>query len=81
MKADIKVNAHGHGTLSLDGHDISNGARGFALTGAVGEVTRLELDLVLLDTTEFSGEVHVTIPPATAELLERLGWTPPGGRP
>lgn len=78
MHADITVERVGHGgTIKLDGHDIAKGVRGFTLTAGVGEVTRLELDLALLDMSTVSGEVKVVIPAEAWDLLERMGWTPP----
>lgn len=77
MRADITIEPAGHGTLKLDGHDISKGVRGFVVNAAVGHITRLELDLNLFTTSTVSGEVEVVVPDATRDLLERLGWTPP----
>ncbi len=77
MHAEIAINGAGRGSISLDGQDVSKATRGFALTGSVGDVTRLELDLAIFEDAKLSGEVDVIIPPAAVELLERLGWTPP----
>ncbi|MGW3808840.1 hypothetical protein [Micromonospora sp. NPDC005113] len=77
MHANITLGPGGHGSVKLDGHDISNGVRGFTLNAAVGQITELGLDLVLFTASTVSGEVELVIPASTRDLLERLGWTPP----
>ncbi|MDG4796216.1 hypothetical protein [Micromonospora sp. WMMD1082] len=80
MRAEIEVNGIGGGRVALDGKDVSGGVHGFTVTAALGEVTRLELDLSLFDVTTFdSAQTEVLIPEATRELLVGLGWIPPDG--
>lgn len=78
MKAEIEVGATAiGGRIALDGHDVSSAVRGFRIT-AIGEVTRLELDLNVLDVTRIDSEqTEIVIPDATREALIALGWTPP----
>lgn len=76
--ATIKVNEDGQCTVQLGGHDLTQGVTGVKLEIAAGEFPRLVLDLsaLLIDVTA-DGQVGVVIPDATAEVLTRLGWSPP----
>jgi hypothetical protein len=75
-KVEITVSPIGTGSLTLDGHDISNAIRGFGLDARIGNRTQLRLDLCV-DETHLTGEMDVRMNPAAAELLQRAGWTPP----
>ncbi|MGN9802067.1 hypothetical protein [Micromonospora sp. L32] len=77
MRAEIEIGGKGFGRVVLDGNDVSNGVRALQISSAVGEVPRLELDVVVVEDLRFDGEVRVVIPDATRETLEALGWTPP----
>lgn len=79
MKAEIEVAGNGRsGRIVLDGCDVSRGVRGFRVTSQCGELTRLELDLRVLDVTRLdSEETEIVIPDATRDALIALGWTPP----
>lgn len=74
--ARIRVDALGGGTVEVGGHDISDAVRGFTLTGEVGHLPRLDLDLRVF-TIETEGDAQVHIPDDTAAALATLGWTPP----
>ena len=74
--ARIRLDALGGGTVEVGGHDISDAVRGFTLTGEVGHMPRLGLDLRLF-TSEVEGDVQVHIPDETTATLAALGWTPP----
>jgi hypothetical protein len=75
-RASIRLDALGGGTVEVGGHDISDAVRGFTLTGEVGHMPRLVLDLrVFTGEAVAEGEVH--IPDETAATLVVLGWTPP----
>lgn len=74
--ASIRLDALGGGTVEVGGHDISDAVRGFTLTGEVGHMPRLGLDLRVF-TSEVEGDVQVHIPDETAATLAALGWTPP----
>lgn len=65
------------GTVMLDGEDISDGVRGLTLEAAVGEVTRVTLDIPVVVTSEAADNVEVFMPDQTRDLLIKLGWTPP----
>ena len=78
MKAEIAVGATGNaGTLVVDGRDISHFTRRLLLTTGVGEVTRLELELLPTKGAAVFADAEVSIGEETAALLVRLGWTPP----
>jgi hypothetical protein len=74
----IKLDGTGHGEIGVDGHDLSRITRGIRIVSRVGQPTTVELQLV---AGQFSTEVDapVRLDPETCALLERLGWTPPGG--
>ncbi len=82
-----RVSAHvvlpaipGVGTkVEVGGFDLTNAVRAVRIDSAVGQVTELYLDLVILESTTFDGEVVVQLPDATHEALVKLGWTPPEG--
>lgn len=78
MKAEIEIDGPGHGRIVLDGHDVSGAVRGFQITAGVGDITRLVLDLNVLDVTRLDSEqTEIMIPDATRDALIALGWTPP----
>lgn len=77
-RARITIGSTGaNGEVELDGQRISNMVRGFTLHGSVHEVTRLELDVVLLEGAEVDAEPNVVVPQVTHDLLVMLGWKPP----
>lgn len=80
MKAEIDVNHVGYGSIVIDGHDVANSTRGFVLCSRAGDVTVLELDLLLIDRTKLNAEVDVVVPAETRDILIKLGWTPPYGQ-
>lgn len=63
--------------VRLDGTEIQNALRGLSLDMEVGEITTARLDVLVVDTTDFDGDVSAHIPEAARELLIKLGWTPP----
>lgn len=78
MRAEIAVAATGRGSIKLDGVDVSDGVRAFDLHTTANRRARLTLDLnvrhpALLDVAD----ADVVVAPATAAVLELLGWTPP----
>lgn len=64
-------------TVRLDGVDISNTLRGLRLSMSCTDVTTVELDVAVVETTDLSAPVSAHIPAETRDLLVRLGWTPP----
>lgn len=65
-------------SVLIDGHDIANGCAGLTLTMGVGQVPTVNLDLLILATTEIQDvQARILIPDATRDLLIGLGWTPP----
>jgi hypothetical protein len=65
-----------HGSVHLDGDDISHGLRSVVLRMNAGDLVTAELDLVYLDA-EFEGQAKVIVPEDTQAVLKWLGWTPP----
>lgn len=58
------------------------GVRGMTVTAAVGEPTRVELDLFIMETTRLCDEnPEFIMAPGTEESLLAMGWTPPGEPP
>lgn len=78
-KADIEIKGAGYdGHILINGHDVTHQTRSVTIKSAVGEVTQVTLDLVVLDSTRIqSDHTEVFIPADTAELLVKAGWTPP----
>ena len=66
------------GAVHLDGHDISNALAGVSLHMKSGHLPTAVLDVYVHEMpTGDVREAHVDLPPATRDLLVRLGWTPP----
>lgn len=64
--------------VELDGQDISNYLQGLTVRYDARNVPTAVLDVVLFNHSDVDAEdVAVEIPDFTAELLVRLGWTPP----
>lgn len=74
----ITLNHAGHGTVLVDGKDISNGIRGLSFTSEAGKVSELTLDVVPHITT-IKGEARVILTAPSEAALIALGWTPPSG--
>lgn len=69
------------GKIIVDGHDIAEAVSGFRIDARVGQITKVELDLVVIDATTFeSPHVQLNLAPRVADYLERAGWTPPPGQ-
>ena len=78
MKAEIAVGGTGDtGTVLVDGRDISHFTRRLQLTTGVGEVTRLELELLATKGAAVFAAADVSVDEETAAFLIELGWTPP----
>lgn len=77
--AQVHLTGPGKGTVTVSGAEL-HGVRAVTVEGAVGEVTRLTVELALFEA-EIDGEMVVTVPPKTAATLAALGWTPPAGQP
>lgn len=65
-------------TVKIDGKDVAPYVVGYYVTHRVGELPRVELQLVGLE--RFSGQADAVLPPSAVEALTALGWTPPLGR-
>jgi phage protein D len=63
--------------VHLDDQDISAALHGLTLRLDSGDVPRATLDVIALDISTYSDDAQVHLPPATRDLLVRLGWTPP----
>jgi hypothetical protein len=79
MKATINLNANGIGSLHLDDEDVSRYTRGFTLDARVGEMPFLRLDVLPTRGLVYEGDVAVNVIGEMRDLLQKLGWTPPGG--
>lgn len=77
--SNVKINMQGkgRGAVYLDGQELG-GVRGFTVTAEVGQPTRVELDVLVLNRTALElVEAEVFIHPAARDTLTALGWTPP----
>lgn len=72
------VSAGRNGTINLDGQDISKYVSAVTVDARAGHHTSVTLDLAPLLVNLKADEVKVTLPTELEDLLERLGWTPPG---
>jgi hypothetical protein len=67
----------GRYAVTLDGQDISHLVSGLTVEYGPGSLPRAELDVIAVET-ECEGKPDLYLKPGTADLLKRLGWTPPG---
>jgi hypothetical protein len=75
--ATITDDGTGHGTIEVDGHDLSHAVTGYTIEGAVKRWTTLTLALSLQHGVHFDGEAVVVIRADTARALIAMGWEPP----
>lgn len=76
----VEISRNGAGTKSevvLDGFDVARSVSAFAVKARYDTVTEVTLTLAVTHNFHFTGEARVDLDPVTAELLQRLGWTPP----
>lgn len=74
----VRLAGPGQGTIAVDGTELHK-VRAVAVEAAVGEITRLTVELAVHEA-EIDGEMVVIVPPETAASLLALGWTPPPGQ-
>lgn len=65
------------GSVELDGEDISRLVRSISLDSEAGHLPEVTLDLMVVEVETVTDETRVHMAPGTAELLVRLGWSPP----
>lgn len=78
MITNVVINQRDNHTWSLmvDGQEISDSVCGVRMDIAgAGQPAKVVLEFV--DLAHFSGEAEVVIDDRLAEVLKRLGWTPP----
>lgn len=63
--------------VELNGQDISNLTCGATVKVAIGEIPRIELDLLAVEVTSKTGDAEIYLPQETQDLLVKFGWTPP----
>lgn len=66
--------------VKVGDHDLSNATRGVYMRADVGEITKVELDLAIIETQQVDvadADVIVSLRPGVHEALIALGWTPP----
>ncbi len=64
-------------TVELDGDDISRNVRAISLDIEAGQLPTVRVDLAVFELETDTGETKIHLAPGTADLLVRLGWTPP----
>lgn len=74
---DIALNSSSAGTVVVDGLHVENQVVGVTSFAIPGRGPRVVLELVPGRMSIQSDTAVVEIDDATAELLKRLGWTPP----
>jgi hypothetical protein len=71
-----------HAKVELDGQDISSALRGLTVRFDAHMAPTAVLNVDIYHAAEIDAKnVTVVLPDATAELLTRLGWTPPNSHP
>lgn len=74
----IKLGELGFGTIELDGTDISDAIQGTEIEARAGQLTRVTLDLGLVEVQRLDAEkADVLISPDAHDALVALGWSPP----
>jgi hypothetical protein len=75
----VQLDGGGRGTITVDGHELAHAVNGVKVVSRAGHPSTVELSLVVgqLLTANLASDVQLDID--TLALLERLGWTPPGG--
>lgn len=77
-KVQLRLDPTGHGSVVVDGVDISRGVQGLSLRSRIDHLTELTLDLAVFDVAELDVEgATILVPDGTRDALVALGWTPP----
>ena len=79
VKASIGSFSHSGVEVTLDGK-VLPGVRSADVSTDVGYIPTVTVELTAREVI-VDGELRVELGAATAEVLEKLGWTPPGGMP
>lgn len=79
VKASIGNLSNSGVEVVLDGK-VLPGVRSADVSTAVGYIPTVTVELAAREVI-VDGELRVELGSATAEALEKLGWTPPGGVP
>lgn len=79
VKASIGNLSNSGVEVVLDGKALP-GVRSADVSTAVGYIPTVTVELAAREVI-VDGELRVELGSATAEVLEKLGWTPPGGVP
>jgi hypothetical protein len=77
MQVRVERTADGRGLVEVNGVDVTRGVTGASMELAPNKPTRVWLSMAVVDGAQFSGSAHVGVATPTAELLIKLGWTPP----
>ena len=63
--------------VELDGADITKLTTGVVVSYAVGQIPRVELDVLAFEATSDAGLAEIVLSEDTRALLVKFGWTPP----
>lgn len=74
---EINLSARCAGEVKLDGLDVSKIVQRLTVEATAGDGITVTLAFPVRENIHFAGEARVDLDPRTAELLQRLGWTPP----
>ena len=79
MRHNVSIEARGAvaAGVTIDGVDVSRMIRAVSARVAVGDLPRVQLDMVLGSVAHTLDGAAVSVDHDTAQLLVRLGWTPP----
>lgn len=75
----VEVHSNGHhGTIKIDGQDVSTAVRRIELAHQAWDLPEIELTLLAVSHA-VDAQARVHIDSASRDLLIALGWTPPAG--
>lgn len=74
---ELSVDGQGHGSLVIDGQDLSSATRAVHIRTGIGRPTTVEVTLAGVAAIEVDGEVRLVMRDEAREALIAHGWTPP----
>lgn len=77
MKVDIFQDKPNQASIMMDGVNVADAVRGVRVDMRAGDLSQVELDLVIINVSLDLAHPQILIPAATRHLLIELGWTPP----
>lgn len=76
-EVELCLRAYGGSQVKIGGTDVSNATESLALHASGRELPSLTLNIVVPEFRVKGEDVTVQVSQETADLLVKLGWTPP----